>query len=152
MIYNGIDFHVTPHSQDRLAYLRALGAQVDEESVVVGIAARLNPVKDIATLLRGFAKGYVNCGEVVHFEEGLDSVLVRELADTIADNCGGTAAVFSGSDEAGYAFCLVTRQGDLRELGKAMTKALNGRGGGKPNFQQGRVMATKAEIEAFFRK
>ena len=98
------------------------------------------------------AKGYVNCGEVVHFEEGLDSVLVRELADTIADNCGGTAAVFSGSDEAGYAFCLVTRQGDLRELGKAMTKALNGRGGGKPNFQQGRVMATKAEIEAFFRK
>ena len=98
------------------------------------------------------AKGYVNYGEVVHFEEGLDSVLVRELADTIADNCGGTAAVFSGSDEAGYAFCLVTRQGDLRELGKAMTKALNGRGGGKPNFQQGRVMATKAEIEAFFRK
>ena len=98
------------------------------------------------------AKSYVNCGDVVLFEEGLDSVLVRELADTLADTCCGTAAVFSGSDEMGYAFCLVTRQGDLRELGKAMTKALNGRGGGKPNFQQGRVMATKEEIEAFFRK
>ena len=86
------------------------------------------------------------------FAENLDSVLVRELADTVADSCGGMAAVFSGSDGDGYAFCLVTRQGDLRELGKAMTKTLNGRGGGKPNFQQGRVMATKAEIEVFFRK
>ena len=98
------------------------------------------------------AKSYVNCGDVVHFEEGLDSVMVRDLADAIADICGGTAAVFSGSNGEGYAFCLVARQGDLRELGKAMTKALNGRGGGKPNFQQGRVMAAKAEIEAFFQK
>jgi hypothetical protein len=57
---------------------------------------------------------------------------------------------WSGSDEAGYAFCLVTRDGDLRQLGKEMTKALNGRGGGKPAFQQGRVQAKKAEIEAFF--
>jgi len=96
------------------------------------------------------AKSYVNCGDVLLFEQGLDSVLVRELADTVADSCGGTAAVFSGSDGEGYAFCLVTRQGDLRELGRAMTKELNGRGGGKPNFQQGRVMATRAEIEGFF--
>ena len=42
------------------------------------------------------------------------------------------------------------QDGDLRELGKAMTAALNGRGGGKPNFQQGNVAASRAEIEAFF--
>ena len=98
------------------------------------------------------AERYVNCGDTIIFAEDLDSVLVRELADTVADSCGGMAAVFSGNDGEGYAFCLVTRQGDLRELGKAMTKTLNGRGGGKPNFQQGRVMATKNEIEAFFNK
>ena len=91
-------------------------------------------------------------GDVVQFEEGLDNTAVRDLADTIADTCGGTAAVFSGSDETGYAFCLVTREGDLRQLGREMTKALNGRGGGKPVFQQGRVNARKAEIEAFFTK
>ena len=96
------------------------------------------------------AASYAGKGDVVHFEEGLDSTAVRELADVIAENCGGTAAVFSGSEEAGYAFCLVTREGDLRSLGKDMTKALNGRGGGKPICQQGRVQATKAEIEAFF--
>jgi hypothetical protein len=33
-----------------------------------------------------------------------------------------------------------------------MTKALNGRGGGKPAFQQGRVAAKKAQIEEFFAK
>ena len=96
------------------------------------------------------AASYAGRGDVVHFGENLENTAVRDLADAIADTCGGTAAVFSGSDGAGYAFCLVTRQGDLRQLGKDMTKALNGRGGGKPIFQQGRVNAGKAEIEDFF--
>ena len=89
-------------------------------------------------------------GDVVHFEEALDSTGIRELADAIAESCGGAACVFSGSDEAGYGFCLVTREGDLRTLGKEMTQALNGRGGGKPVCQQGRVQATREAIEEFF--
>ena len=101
-------------------------------------------------LFDGIAKSYVNCGEVVHFASDLESALVRELADKIAEVCGGTAAVFSGCDESGYSFCLVARDGDLRPLGKAMTQALNGRGGGKPNFQQGQVKAGEAAIRAFF--
>ena len=101
-------------------------------------------------IFAGIADSYAGKGDVVHFEENLDNAAVRDLADAIAENCGGTAAVFSGSDETGYAFCLVTRTGDLRTLGKEMTKALNGRGGGKPIFQQGRVQAPKSEIEAFF--
>ena len=56
-IYNGIDFTPPPTQGDRLEYLRSLGADVDENSVVVGIAARMNPVKDMATLVRGFAAG-----------------------------------------------------------------------------------------------
>ena len=101
-------------------------------------------------IFSGISDSYAGKGHVVHFEENLDNTAVRDLADAIADKCGGTAAVFSGSDETGYAFCLVTRNGDLRQLGKEMAKALNGRGGGKPVFQQGRVQAAKAEIEAFF--
>ena len=101
-------------------------------------------------LFRGIAESYVNSGGVVHFEADLEPALVRELADMIADTCGGTAAVFSGTDEAGYSFCLVTRDGDLRTLGKALTQSLGGRGGGKPNFQQGRVNAAEAQIRAFF--
>ena len=72
------------------------------------------------------------------------------MADAIADKCGGTAAVFSGGGEGGYVYCLIARQGDLRQLGRDMTAALHGRGGGKPLCQQGRVQAAKGEIEAFF--
>ena len=101
-------------------------------------------------IFTGIAASYAGKGNVVHFEEGLENTAVRDLADAIADRCGGIAAVFSGSDETGYAFCLVTRNGDLRTLGKEMTKALNGRGGGKPIFQQGRLQVKKTDIEAFF--
>jgi len=96
------------------------------------------------------AASYTGKGDVLHFAEGLEPAAVRDLADAIAENCGGTASVFSGADGEGYSFCLVTRSGDLRQLGREMTKALNGRGGGKPIFQQGKVMATKEQIEAFF--
>ena len=44
----------------------------------------------------------------------------------------------------------MTRTGDLRALGKAMTQTLGGRGGGKPDFVQGSVRADRAAIEAFF--
>lgn len=96
------------------------------------------------------AAGYTGAGDVVHFEDGLDNVAVRELADAIAQVCGGTAAVFSGSDDAGYAFCLVSRTDDLRQLGKDLTRSLNGRGGGKPDCQQGRLQSTREAIAAFF--
>ena len=96
------------------------------------------------------AESYVNFGDVLHFEEGLEPALVRELGDAIAQKCGGRAAVFSGSEETGYSYCLATREGDLRQFGKEMNAALGGRGGGKPNFLQGSVKAARAEIEKFF--
>ena len=102
--------------------------------------------------IAAIAEGYVDRGDVLHITDGLDPVLVRELADAIAEHCDGTAAVFSGADDRGYSCCLVARQGDLRTLGKAMNAALNGRGGGKANCHQGKVSCTRAQIEAFFQK
>ena len=96
------------------------------------------------------AREYENAGNVLRFEPGLDSTGLRELCDTIVQSCGGRAAVFSGEDGQGYGYCLAARQEDLRGLGKELTAKLDGRGGGKPNFQQGRVNAARAEIEAFF--
>lgn len=101
-------------------------------------------------LFRHAAESYVNQTNVIHFEDGLDPALVRDLADMIASKITGTAAVFSGTDEEGYSFCLMTRTGDLRALGKAMTQTLGGRGGGKPIFQQGRVNGTESQIREFF--
>ncbi len=98
------------------------------------------------------AAGYAGKGSVVHFENTLSAGAVRELADRIADTCGGTAAVFSGSNEAGYCLCLASRTGDVKPLGTSLTAALHGRGGGKGGFFQGSVQTTRPEIEAFFRK
>ena len=98
------------------------------------------------------AQGYENSGNVLHFEPALESVEIRMLADAVGQVCHGRAAVFSGTEEEGYAFAMVDHSTDLRAFGKEMTAALHGRGGGKPNFQQGRVSATRQEIENFFEK
>ena len=60
-IYNGIDFPPRTPAMDRQAYWKSVGLEADAGSVVVGIAARLNPVKDIATLVRGFARAHAQC-------------------------------------------------------------------------------------------
>jgi len=97
------------------------------------------------------AAGYAGKGDVVHFAEGLTSSSLRELADAIANVCGGIAAVFSGSDESGYSLCLVCKAGDVRSLGSGLVSSLNGRGGGKPGSFQGSVPGTRAQIEDYFR-
>ena len=63
-IYNGVDFAVEPHNEDRIAYLRGLGLDADYDSVVVGIAARLDPVKDVSTLIKGFAIAETKCAKL----------------------------------------------------------------------------------------
>ena len=96
------------------------------------------------------AAGYAGKGNICHFEEGLDGAGLRELTDRIAGTCGGYAAVFTGNDSEGYSFCIMARQGDLRQLGKSLTTRFPGRGGGKPNAQQGKIQGNQAEIKAFF--
>lgn len=94
-------------------------------------------------------ESYVNYENVLHFEKDLDGAGLRMFAEKIAAVCGGRAAVFSGNDGA-YGYCLAIVDGDLRALGKEMNAQLHGRGGGKPNFQQGSVQATEAQIRNFF--
>ena len=60
-IYNGLDFTPRTPALGREEYFRSVGLEADGDSVVVGIAARLNPVKDIATLIRGFAIAHKSC-------------------------------------------------------------------------------------------
>ena len=95
------------------------------------------------------AESYAGKERAVHFEEDLNPGQVRELADAIAEKAN-TAVVYSGSDEAGYSICMISKSMDTRELGKAMNAALNGRGGGKPGAFQGSLKATREQIEMFF--
>ncbi|MBQ3534660.1 MAG: polysaccharide pyruvyl transferase CsaB [Clostridia bacterium] len=55
-IYNGLDFDEKATPFDKTEWLRNSGIDYEEGDVVLGILARLTPVKDIPTLLRAFAK------------------------------------------------------------------------------------------------
>ena len=55
-LYNGIDFSEMPQPAPREEYLRSLGLELQPDTVVFGIAARISPVKDMTTLIRAFAQ------------------------------------------------------------------------------------------------
>ena len=55
-IYNGIGFPKALPHLPRQEYLKSLGLDWNEDHVVFGIAARIDPVKDMTTLVRAFAK------------------------------------------------------------------------------------------------
>ena len=103
-------------------------------------------------LFAKIAREYENAGDVVYFADELTPGSLRELADAIAQSCGGTAAVFSGTDEQGYSVCIFRKEGDVRQLGQSLCKTLDGRGGGKPGQFQGSLKASRTAIEAFFAK
>ena len=96
------------------------------------------------------AEEYAGTGDVVLFEEDLSPDGLRRLCDQVLHTCGGRCACFSGQDGQGYKYAVGQAGGDLRTFVKEMNQALNGRGGGKPEFVQGSVQARREEIEAFF--
>lgn len=55
-IYNGLDFSHKVPKIDRKAYFAGFGYTVSDDDVIAGIAARLDPVKDMPTLLRAVAQ------------------------------------------------------------------------------------------------
>ncbi len=91
-------------------------------------------------------------GETVFmFDDGGSSDDARILGDMLAEKVK-IAAVFSGDDENGYKYAIVSRTEDVRAIGKELNAFCNGRGGGKPDMVQGSVAATKAQIEEFRNK
>lgn len=90
------------------------------------------------------------CGEkYIAFDDAGSADDARVFADLLAERVG-IAAVFSGNDESGYKYAVVSRGQDVREIGKALNAACNGRGGGKPDMVQGSVAASKESIEEFW--
>ena len=101
------------------------------------------------TLVERLAAGCASTeGHLVLFDNLLDEIAQRELVNRLMDKCGGLAAVFCGSDEAGWRYIIGSRTLDLRKLSGAVNEAIRGRGGGKPQMITGRAAASRLEIEA----
>lgn len=54
-IYNGVDFSHPAPSITRREWFGKIGCDFPDDSIVLGIAARFDAVKDVATTIRGFA-------------------------------------------------------------------------------------------------
>ena len=81
-IYNGLDFSRSVPQPDRAAFYARVGANVGPGDVVVGAAARLDPVKDLSTLVRGFAlaKKSVPGLKLIIAGEGAERPVLESLA------------------------------------------------------------------------
>lgn len=81
-IYNGLDFSAPAPSRSRREYLASLGLSWPEDSVIAGIAARLDPVKDISTLIRGFALAHRTAPQLklIIAGSGQEEAALKELA------------------------------------------------------------------------
>lgn len=84
------------------------------------------------------------------FEPDLNGNEIRALVNLCMEKCEGICVVFSGTDENGYQFVAGSRTKDMREFGKALQEAFEGRGGGKPEMIQGSVKGTQEGIESWF--
>ena len=97
---------------------------------------------------------YAGPGDVILFEDGLSPDGLRRLCDAVLHGCGGSCfcACFSGDDVSGYKYAIGQPGGHLRDWIKTLNQTLRGRGGGKDDFVQGSVQASRSEIKAFFQR
>ena len=141
--------------EQNLAVSRALSAKpLQTAAAVERLQGELENVKLRAATLETAdfarkAQEYAEKGDVILFEGDMRADSVRRLCDAVLDTCGGRCAVFAGED-GNFKYAVGIREGDIRPLVKELNGALNGRGGGKPNFAQGSVAASESEIKAFF--
>ena len=59
-------------------------------------------------------------------------------------------AFFSIADDNACSYIVSSSTLDVRETVKALNEKFNGKGGGRPNYAQGKITATKEEILSFF--
>ena len=95
------------------------------------------------------AQTHAGAHNLVLFEDSLSPDGLRRLADKLGATATGFCFVLSGNDEEGYRFAANSKELDLRPIAKEMNNTLHSRGGGKPEFIQGSIPATKEAIEAF---
>ena len=95
------------------------------------------------------AEELAGTGDVLLVEGPMSGESLRKLCGLVKERCGGRCAVFAGEDGS-FQYAVALDGGDLRGFVKELNGALNGRGGGKPEFVQGSVQAGEAEIRRFF--
>ncbi len=133
-----------------------LSAQLfDTSSAVQRLLNENNSLKSRIQIMedhhfQNLAQTYLNAGNVLLFEDGLSANSLRRLCDAVLHACQGRCACFSLSPDGSFQYAIGSPNANLRDFTNAMNQALNGQGGGKPDFVQGRLRANRSEIERWF--
>ncbi len=95
------------------------------------------------------ADGLAGAGDVILFEEGLSPTDCAACVTQSSKSAEAAVPAFPGGDGEGYKYAIGLRGGDLRSFVRELNQALDGRGGGRPDFVQGSVRAGRTAIEEF---
>lgn len=79
-----------------------------------------------------------------------DSDMLRKFVNSAYEKGALISAAFSGDDENGYSYIILSHTADMKQFSQKMNSALCGRGGGRDGMIQGKVSATSKQITEFF--
>lgn len=88
---------------------------------------------------------------LLFFEKELDAVAMRNFVNAGMELTKGVCGVFIGDEKQGFRYVLGS-SGDIREIGKKLNEAFQGKGGGKPPMIQGSLVGEEEKIREFLEK
>lgn len=83
---------------------------------------------------------------VVVFEEDLNGIAIREMANLLLEKKHELVAVFSGHDEQGYRYVIGSHKEDARQIASMLNEQFDGKGGGKKEMVQGSLRGMQSKI------
>ena len=85
------------------------------------------------------------------FEKELDAMAMRNFVNAGMELTKGVCGAFVGDEKQGFRYVLGS-SGDIREIGKKLNEAFQGKGGGKPPMIQGSLVGEEEKIREFLEK
>lgn len=82
------------------------------------------------------------------FEKELDTMAMRNFVNAGMELTKGVCGAFVGDEKQGFRYVLGS-SGDIREIGKKLNAAFQGKGGGKPPMIQGSLVGEEEKIREF---
>ncbi|MBR0062886.1 MAG: hypothetical protein IJP67_01820, partial [Oscillospiraceae bacterium] len=140
--------------REALRISNLLSARVEDIS---SAAERILAERDsLAYRLRGFelkaldeliSTASAERGSFIRFFDSLPQEDMLRLITGVAPRCERVAAVFSGSDEAGYKFIIASENVALREKLDSVRRKFTVKGGGSDKMVQGSIIGSREDIE-----
>ena len=84
--------------------------------------------------------------DVIIFENGIDTKIVRNVINKLMEEHDGICALFVGDDSSGYNYVIGSKTVDCKEIANCLREKLGAKGGGNSQMIQGSVNAAQDAI------